>query len=155
MELFKSKFFKKEYENFKKNELLKVLECGLCMKTSCDKTVHYKYEPNCNRCKEEFCKNCKNFRIGFELFSKNTDEIGKDYLKNFISDFLNISSLSLQNFFPEMQIKTIISVEKSFTIKSYNKSQKNRDRVVNQELNNVERINYRFKRKQRKFYKNF
>ena len=52
-----------------------------------------------------------------------------------------------------MQIKTIISVEKSFTIKSYNKSQKNRDQVVNQELNNVERINYRFKGKQRKFYK--
>ena len=117
MELFKSEFFQKEYDNFKKNKLLKVLECGLCMKTSYDKTFHYKYEPNCNRCKEEFCKNCKNFRIGFEMFSKNTDEIGKDYLKNFISDFLNISSLSVQIFFPEMQIKIIISIEKSFTIK--------------------------------------
>ena len=125
------------------------------MKTSCDKAVHYKYEPNCNRCKEEFCKNCKNFRIGFEMFLKNTDEIGKDYLKNFISNFLNINSLSLQIFFPEMQIKTTISVEKSFTIKSYDKSEKNRDQVVNQELNNVERINYRFKGKQRKIYKNF
>ena len=103
MELFKSEFFQKEYDNFKKNKLLKAF--------------HYKYEPNCNRCKEEFCKNCKHFRIGFEMFSKNTDEIGKDYLKNFISDFLNISSLSLQIFFPEMQIKIIISIEKSFTIK--------------------------------------
>ena len=73
MKLFKSEFFEKEYENLKKKELLKVLECGLCMKTSCDKTFHYKYEPNCNRCKEEFCKNCKNFRIGFEMFLKNTD----------------------------------------------------------------------------------
>ena len=89
------------------------------------------------------------------MFLKKPDEIGKDYLKNFISDFLNISSLSLQNFFPEMQVKTIISVEKRFTIKSYNKSEKNRDQVVNQELNNVERINYRFKGKQGKFYKNF
>ena len=104
-----------------------------------------------NKCKEEFCKNCKNFRIGFEMFLKNTDEIGKDYLKNFISNFLNINSLSLQIFFPEMQIKTTISVEKSFTIKSYDKSEKNRDQVVNQELNNVERINYGFKGKQRKF----
>ena len=52
MELFKSEFLKKEYEKFLKNELLKVLECGLCMKTSCNKTFHYKYDSNCNRCKE-------------------------------------------------------------------------------------------------------
>ena len=54
-----------------------------------------------------------------------------------------------------MQIKTIISVEKSFTLKSYNKSEKNRDQVVNRELNDVERISYRYKGKQRKFYKKF
>ena len=155
MELFKSKFFKKEYENFKKNELLKVLECGLCMKTSCDKNFHYKYEPKCNRCREEFCKNCKNFRISFEMFLKNTDEIGKDYLYNFISDFLNINSLTLQNFFPEMVNKTIISVEKKLTIKSYNKSEKNRPQVVNQELTDVKKINYSFKGKQRSFYRKF
>ena len=75
---------------------MKVLEC---MKTSCDKVFHYKYEPNCNRCGEEFCKNCKNFKISFEMFLKNTNEVGKDYLKNFISDFLNISSVTLQVFF--------------------------------------------------------
>ena len=150
MELFSSNLLKNEYENFKKNELLKVLECGLCMKTSCDKNFHYKYEPKCNRCREEFCKNCKNFRISFEMFLKNTDEIGKDYLYNFISDFLNMSSSSLQNFFPEVVNKIIISVEKGFTIKSYNKSEKNRNQVVKQELNNVERITYRFKGKQRK-----
>ena len=77
------------------------------MKTSCDKTFHHKYESNCNKYRKEFCKNCKNFRTGFEIFLKNTDEIGKDYLKNFISDFLNISILSLQKFFPEMQLKTL------------------------------------------------
>ena len=120
------------------------------MKTSCDKNFHYKYEPKCNRCREEFCKNCKNFRISFEMFLKNTDEIGKDYLYNFISDFLNMSSSSLQNFFPEVVNKIIISVEKGFIIKSYNKSEKNRNQVVKQELNNVERITYRFKGKQRK-----
>ena len=109
---------------FNKN-LLKVLECGLCMKTSCDKNVYYKYERKCNRCKEEFCKNCKNFRISFKMFLKNTDEIGKDYLYNFISDFLNINSLTLQKFFPEMVNKTIKSVEKKLTIKSYIKSEKN------------------------------
>ena len=125
------------------------------MKTSCDKNFHYKYEPKCNRCREEFCKNCKNFRISLEMFLKNTDEIGKDYLYNFISDFLNINSLTLQNFFPEMVNKTIISVEKKLTIKSYNKSEKNRPQVVNQELTDVKKLNYSFKSKQRSFYRKF
>ena len=40
MELFSSNFLKNEYENLKKKELLKVLECGLCMKTSCDKNFY-------------------------------------------------------------------------------------------------------------------
>ena len=125
------------------------------MKTSCDKNFHYKYKPKCNRCREEFCKNCKNFRISFEMFLKNTDEIGKDYLYNFISDFLKINSLTLQIFFPEMVNKTIISVEKKLTIKSYNKSEKNRPQVVNQELTDVKKINYSFKDKQRSFYRKF
>ena len=94
------------------------------MKTCCDKVFHYKYEPNSNRCREEFCKNCKNFKISFEMSLKNTNEIGKYYLKNLISDFLNISSVTLQIFFPEMINKKIISVEKHFTVKSYNKSEK-------------------------------
>ena len=125
------------------------------MKTSCDKNFHYKYDPKRNRCREEFCKNCKNFRISFEIFLKNTYEIGKDYLYNFISDFLNINSLTLQNFFPEMVNKTIISVEKKLTIKSYNKSEKNRPQVVNQELTDVKKLNYSFKSKQRSFYRKF
>ena len=33
---------------------------------------------------KNFAKNCKNFRISFEMILKNTDEIGKDYLYNFI-----------------------------------------------------------------------
>ena len=59
------------------------------MKTSYNKNFYYKYGPKCNRCREVFCKNSKNFRISFEMFLKNTDEIGKDYLYNFISDCLN------------------------------------------------------------------
>ena len=49
--------------------------------------------------------------------------------------------------------KTIISVEKKLTIKSYNKSEKNRPQVVNQELTDVKKINYSFKGKQRSFYR--
>ena len=89
------------------------------------------------------------------MFLKNTDEIGKDYLYNFISDFLNMSCLSLQNYFPEVVNKTIIPVDKKLTIKSYNKSEKSRLQVVNQKLTEVQKINYVFKGKQRSFYKKF
>ena len=40
-------------------------------------------------------------------------------------------------------------------VKSYVKSEKNRSQVVNQKLNNVEKIKYIMKGKQRTFYKNF
>ena len=83
------------------------------MKTSCDKNFHYKYEPKCNRCREEFCKNCKNIRISFEMFLKNTDEISKDYLYDFISDFLNINSLTLPIFFQRWLIKQLYLLKKS------------------------------------------
>ena len=49
--------------------------------------------------------------------------------------------------------KTIISVEKKLTIKSYNKSEKNRPQVVNQELTDVKKVNYLFKGKQGSFYR--
>ena len=51
--------------------------------------------------------------------------------------------------------KTVISVKKGFTIKSYNKSEKNRNQIVNQELKDVGKINYSFKGKQRSFYRKF
>ena len=41
------------------------------------------------------------------------------------------------------------------TVKSYNKSEKNRLQVVNQKLTEVQKINYVFKGKQRSFYKKF
>ena len=69
----------------------------------------------------------------------------KDYLYNFISDFLNINSLTLQIFFQRWLKKLAINL--------YNKSEKNRPQVVNQELTDVKKINYPFKGKQRSFYK--
>ena len=125
------------------------------MKTSCDKVFHYKYEPKCNLCREQFCKNCKNFRINFEMFLKNTNEIVKDYLRNFISDFLNIISTTLESFFPEIHNKKIISVEKRLVIKSYNKSEKNRPQVVNQELTDVQKIFSHLMAKKEIFIENF
>ena len=44
--------------------------------------------------------------------------------------------------------------EKTFKVKSYNKSEKNRIQVINKEFKNCEKISYSFKGKQRTFYKN-
>ena len=46
-------------------------------------------------------------------------------------------------------------VEKTFKVKSYNKSEKNRIQVINKEFKNCEKISYSLKGKQRTFYKNF
>lgn len=39
--------------------------------------------------------------VSFEMFLKNPDEIDNQYLKYFVSDFLNISNQILENYFPE------------------------------------------------------
>ena len=66
-----------------------------------------------------------------------------------------MSCSSLQNYFPEVVNKTIIPINKKLTIKSYNKSEKNRLKVVNQKLTEVQKMNYVLKGKQRSFYKKF
>ena len=50
-------------------------------------------------------------RISFEMFLKNTDEIGKDYLYNFISDFLNINITKF--FFQRWLIKQLYLLKES------------------------------------------
>ena len=66
-----------------------------------------------------------------------------------------MSCSSLQNYFPEVVNKTIIPINKKLIIKSYNKSEKNRLKVVNQKLTEVQKMNYVLKGKQRSFYKKF
>ena len=48
-----------------------------------------------------------------------------------------------------------IPVVKEVQVKSSVKSEKNRSQVVNQNLENVEKIKYKMKGKQRTFYKKF
>ena len=46
---------------------------------------------------KSFCKNCHKFHSKFKLFLENTDQIGKDYLENFVQDFLQIDSKTFTN----------------------------------------------------------
>ena len=83
---------------------------------------------------------------------KNSDSTVKNYIKNFIKDFINISSETLETHF---KVVKRVPIEKSHFIKSYHKSEKNRNQVINQKLDCFEKIFYLFKGKPRKFYKKF
>ena len=68
MELFSTNLLKNEYENLKKNELLKVLECGLCRKTSCDKNFITNMNQNVIDVEKNFVKIAKTLELVLKCF---------------------------------------------------------------------------------------
>ena len=93
------------------------------------------------------------FNIAKETSTKGVDLVAKDYIENFIKDFLCISNQTLEKNF---QVRLAqVPVEKAFNVKSYHKSDKNRSQVVYKKFDNCEKISYTIKGKQRTFYKKF
>ena len=93
------------------------------------------------------------FNIAKETSTKGVDPVAKDYIENFIKDFLCISNQTLEKNF---QVRLAqVPVEKAFNVKSYHKSDKNRSQVVYKKFDNCEKISYTIKGKQRTFYKKF
>ena len=84
---------------------------------------------SCKYCREAFCKACHNFGIAKESILKTLDPIGKEYIENFIKDFPCISSETIQTSFQVSEV-VHVPIEKTFNVKSYNKSDKNRSQVV-------------------------
>ena len=103
-------------------------------------------------CIENCCKACKIFNSAKEVLFKSLDNTGKEYVQKFILDFLNLSAESLENHY---QISKPISIakEKTFDVKSYHKSEKNRSQVVYKKFDNCDKLNYSVKGKKRTFYK--
>ena len=135
MEIFKTDILKREFERFQKEDLIEILQCGYCQKTACQ-SFHKKCLISCTFCRETFCKNCHKFDTTKEILLKGVDEIGKDYIENFIKDFLNIRDRTLEaNYKVEIER---VPIEKNFKVKSYTKSNKNRSQVINNTLNNCE-----------------
>ena len=95
MEIFKTDILKREFERFQREDFIKILQCGYCQKTVCQ-SFHKKCLISCKFCRERFCKNCHKFDTTKEILLKGVDEIGKDYIENFIKDFLNISDRTLE-----------------------------------------------------------
>ena len=93
------------------------------------------------------------FNIAKETSTKGVDPVAKDYIENFIKDFLCISNQILEKNF---QVRLAqVPVEKAFNVKSYHKSDKNRSQIVYKKFDNCGKISYTIKRKQRTFYKKF
>ena len=115
-----------------------------------------KFELDCRRCREACCIPCKKFKSTVETLMNNIDEDGKVYLENFIMDFLNISNEGLNKFFKiEKESNQAIATPKTFNVKSYHKSDKNRTQVVYKEFNECEKIDFNSKSQKRTFYKKF
>ena len=153
MEIFKTDILKKEFERFQKENLVEILKCGYCQKTACE-SWHNKFLVSCKYCREAFCKPCHNFNIAKETLIKGVDTIVKDYIENFIKDFLCISNQTLEKNFQVSEVVRV-PVEKTFHVKSYHKSDKNRSQVVHKKFDNCEKLSYTLKEKPRMFYKKF
>ena len=153
MEIFKTSILIKVFEKFQKESLVEILKCGYCQKTACQ-SWHRKFLVSCKICGESFCKACHNFDIAKETLLKGRDPIGKFYIENFIKHFLCILSETLQTNFQVSEV-VCVPIEKTFNVKSYHKSNKNRSQVVYKKIDNCEKLTYIVKGKPRTFYKKF
>ena len=66
MEFLKTDILRKEFERFQKEDLIEILKCGYCQKTSCQ-SFQNKFLASCKFCRETFCKNCQKFNTFFIL----------------------------------------------------------------------------------------
>ena len=115
----------KEFKEFKEKLLPAVLECGYCNKLACH--WHGKFHMACANCRKIRCSNCYKFNISKDILLDKADKQTHDYLLNFICDFLNLSSNSIQCYFPNVEI---VKKEKVHLKLSYVKSEKNRAQVI-------------------------
>ena len=126
MEVFKTQEMKNEFEELKKLLPL-VIECNYCRKKKC--RYHSKFDISCILCKNAKCKNCFKFDISKNILMKSSS-ITVDFITNFISDFFNLSDLTLKEFFPEIKIEKREIVNYTTRVKS----KKNRSQVVKSEI---------------------
>ena len=125
----------------------------MCQKTACG-NWHGKFQVSCKYCRENYSKPCAKFNTAKEVLFKNISKSAKDYLENFIKDFLSLSSESLQCHY-KVSESVMVAREKISNVKSYHKSEKNRSQVVYRKFENCKKLNYNIKDKKRTFYKKF
>ena len=121
MELFKTDVLKKEYKNFTDSLLIQVMKCQYCNKLLYQ--WHTKYKLDCSQCSQSRCRDCLAFNTSRNYLLENLNDEGKEFLNNFVVDFLNISGESLGRCFKDIK-PTIIDHSRTFNVKSFRKSGK-------------------------------
>ena len=149
--LFKTDLIKKEFERFQNKVFINVLECELCQRNSCE--WDGKFVVTCDRCRKARCQAGNSFNIAKENLFQNLDKEGKDYLENFIKDFLILSNEALRGRFPVT--KVTLPRSQNYNVKSYHKSKKCRSQVVYKNLDECKKIEYIVKGRKRSCYKKF
>ena len=97
LEVFRNDVLKKEYEEFINEILPKVLNCNYYNISYCN--FHSRFVAFCKKCCSERCNNCRVFNLQMDMLMQAADVVGKNYIFNFVLDFLNISSESLRHFY--------------------------------------------------------
>ena len=82
---------------------------------------------------------------------KNLDKEGKDYLENFIKDFLNLSNENLKENFAVT--KVTLPGPQNYNVN--HKSEKCGSQVVYKDLDECKKIEYTVKGRKRSYYKKF
>ena len=145
---------KKKFQNFREKVLPKVLECGLCEKYS--RKWHKQFLLICSQCREVRFSPCVTLESEAETLIKTLERDGREYVQNFIVDFLQIRDETLNNLF---KIETILSESgtklTAFDVKVYYKSEENRSQVVKETLNDPNKIDYMNKGRNVLFIKKF
>ena len=98
------------------------------------------------------CLPCVTFKSAVEILIKTLDSDGREYVQNFVVDFLQISDETLNNLFKiETGLSESRTKPKRFDVKVYHKSEKNRSQVVMKTLDDYNQIHYISKRRKRTF----
>ena len=125
------------------------MACGLSEKYSCK--WHKQFLVSCNQCREAHCSSCVTSKSSVDILIKTLNSDGKNYVQNFITDFLKITNETLQHLFKVERIFIESrSKLKTFDINVY-QSEKNRSQVVMKTLDDCNKIQYVSKSKKPTF----
>ena len=125
---FKTGISQKEFKTLTEKILPLVSKCGPWGNFSCK--WHKEFLLTCSQCRDVRCSNCILLKSSISLLMKLAEDDGRDYLQNFITDCFKLSDISLKHFFNIEKSNETEERIKTFNIKVYHKSKKDRSQVV-------------------------
>ena len=139
MDYFKTDISTKEFKTLTEEILPVMSKCGLCGNFSYK--WHKEFLLTCSQCRDVRCSNCVMLKYSISLLMKLAEDDARDYLRNFITDYFNLSDIGLKNFFNIQKSNETNERIKTFDLKVYHKSKKNRSQVLMKTLENCKKFN--------------